>query len=605
MFKNYLSILIAFFSLLSYAQNTIDSLKQIDSELDVKDKKSNLYYELCSAYSRINADSALFYARKSIEHSRKEKTDSLIPWAHYQIGEIFQETRVQLDSALYYADKGLEMVSGNKRTVIEIKLNGLKANVLTDQGKFNKAVAYYSKNVDLADMIGNSKKKAWSYSGIAETYRLQKNGSNSVKYAELAMGALNPLAPDYALSKLRLGLNLALAYDINDQLEKSTHLLRELITTSSHYSSFQQGIVHHNLGRALIKNTRYIEAEQILLKTLTFDEWVGIPRRKLATLKELVTLYSKTNRLDEAVVLGTEVYQLAHELEIRHHIEDATRNLSDIYEARGEDDKAIRYSNEYIAILKNIFDDRTNELILEMDARFESREKQKSIDKLEAKSKIDKRNRIILTVSLISLLFISLLSIRLVKRRQHFRVKEQEYALEQEQNKHKIIALQLEQEQLVVVQQRQEKDIVDLELELKQKELTTNAISLLQKKEQFDLLLEGLQGLKGHVDSEGLRALKSLISETKASLVNYNWDEFQHLFEKVHVNFYDKLLDQYPALTPNEKKLSAFLKLGMSTKDISAITNQSLHSILIARSRLRKKLGLKKNENLTAFMAAI
>jgi len=567
MFKNYLSILIAFFSLLSYAQNTIDSLKQIDSELDVKDKKSNLYYELCSAYSRINADSALFYARKSIEHSRKEKTDSLIPWAHYQIGEIFQETRVQLDSALYYADKGLEMVSGNKRTVIEIKLNGLKANVLTDQGKFNKAVAYYSKNVDLADMIGNSKKKAWSYSGIAETYRLQKNGSNSVKYAELAMGALNPLAPDYALSKLRLGLNLALAYDINDQLEKSTHLLRELITTSSHYSSFQQGIVHHNLGRALIKNTRYIEAEQILLKTLTFDEWVGIPRRKLATLKELVTLYSKTNRLDEAVVLGTEVYQLAHELEIRHHIEDATRNLSDIYEARGEDDKAIRYSNEYIAILKNIFDDRTNELILEMDA--------------------------------------SLLSIRLVKRRQHFRVKEQEYALEQEQNKHKIIALQLEQEQLVVVQQRQEKDILDLELELKQKELTTNAISLLQKKEQFDLLLEGLQGLKGHVDSEGLRALKSLISETKASLVNYNWDEFQHLFEKVHVNFYDKLLDQYPALTPNEKKLSAFLKLGMSTKDISAITNQSLHSILIARSRLRKKLGLKKNENLTAFMAAI
>jgi len=605
MLKSYLFLIIILFGVMLNAQNTIDSLKFIDAALDAKDKKSNLYYEFCRAYSALNADSALFYARKSIRLAVKEDMDTLIPWVHHQVGEIFRQTNVQLDSSIYYADRGLEKLTNDNGIIIEIKLNTLKANALSDKGQFDKAITYFSKNVNLADQINNPLKKAWSYSGIAETYRLQKNGLNAVKYAELAMDALDKNAPDYKFSKFRLGLNLTLAYDINDQFEKSTRLLRELAISSSDYDSFQEGIVHHNLGRALIKSRHYEEAEAVLQKTLTFEKWVEIPRRKLATLKELTTLYTKTNRLNKAVILGTEVYELAHKLEIRYHIEDASRNLSEIHELRGEYKESIAYADEYIEILKNIFDDRTNELILEMDARYESSEKQKAIDKLEAERIIDKRNRIILWMSLLSLFIISLLTIRMVKRRQRYKVKEQVYALEQEKNKSEIIALQLEQEQLVVVKQKQEKDILDLELELKQKELTTNAISLLQKKEQFDLLLGGLQNLKGHVDSEGLKMLKSLISETKASLVNYNWDEFQHLFEKVHVNFYDKLLEQYPALTPNEKKLSAFLKLGMSTKDISAITNQSQHSILIARSRLRKKLGLKKDENLIAFMATI
>ncbi|GAB1403674.1 MAG: hypothetical protein PHX54_09350 [Lentimicrobiaceae bacterium] len=40
------------------------------------------------------------------------------------------------------------------------------------------------------------------------------------------------------------------------------------------------------------------------------------------------------------------------------------------------------------------------------------------------------------------------------------------------------------------------------------------------------------------------------------------------------------------------------LKLNMTTKDISAITFQSVKSIQVARSRLRKKLGINRDENL-------
>ena len=83
---------------------------------------------------------------------------------------------------------------------------------------------------------------------------------------------------------------------------------------------------------------------------------------------------------------------------------------------------------------------------------------------------------------------------------------------------------------------------------------------------------------------------------------NNLWKEFEMRYMEVHKDFHQKLTANYPQLTANERKLCAFMVLNMSTKDISSITYQSEHSIKIARYRLRKKLGLGKNENLTAFL---
>ena len=68
-------------------------------------------------------------------------------------------------------------------------------------------------------------------------------------------------------------------------------------------------------------------------------------------------------------------------------------------------------------------------------------------------------------------------------------------------------------------------------------------------------------------------------------------------------NFTHKNLNKmYPDLTPNEIKICAFLRLNMSTKDISAITHQSVKSINMARFRLRKKLDIESDENLIGFL---
>ena len=83
------------------------------------------------------------------------------------------------------------------------------------------------------------------------------------------------------------------------------------------------------------------------------------------------------------------------------------------------------------------------------------------------------------------------------------------------------------------------------------------------------------------------------------------WQEFETHFNQVHAHFYQRLMTKFPTLTSNEKKLCAFIRLNLSTKEICAITQHSQKSIEIARTRLRQKLNLLRDQPLSAVIAAI
>ena len=96
-----------------------------------------------------------------------------------------------------------------------------------------------------------------------------------------------------------------------------------------------------------------------------------------------------------------------------------------------------------------------------------------------------------------------------------------------------------------------------------------------------------------------------LFFNVQTSLSKDSWKEFEVRFQQVHTDFYKKLTNKYPYLTSNDLKLCAFLRLNMSTKEISAITFQSYNTLSTARYRLRKKLGLDDHANLVSFLSQI
>ena len=70
--------------------------------------------------------------------------------------------------------------------------------------------------------------------------------------------------------------------------------------------------------------------------------------------------------------------------------------------------------------------------------------------------------------------------------------------------------------------------------------------------------------------------------------------------------FNRRLFMKHPAITKNEKLLCGFLKLNMCSREIAELTGKSISSIEIARTKLRKKIGLTNSKvNLNSFMDSI
>ena len=143
------------------------------------------------------------------------------------------------------------------------------------------------------------------------------------------------------------------------------------------------------------------------------------------------------------------------------------------------------------------------------------------------------------------------------------------------------------------------------ELDFKNKELATKALFLIQKDEIIKKTIARLNKITKFETSEISNKIVELIQELHFNHKDERWKEFEAHFEKVHKDFYDRLQSAHPDLTTNEKKLCAFIRLNLSTKEVGALTQQSLKSIEVARFRLRQKMNLLQNENLNAYISII
>ena len=146
-----------------------------------------------------------------------------------------------------------------------------------------------------------------------------------------------------------------------------------------------------------------------------------------------------------------------------------------------------------------------------------------------------------------------------------------------------------------------ENKLLAKKLDEKNKELANNAVKMMQASEIFQTTQKELNEMDPKYEDDR-KMISRIIMDFKKGSQALNKSEFDKLFIETDEDFYKKLLDKYPSLTKNELRLCVFLRQNLSSKEISAITQQSPHSIVVARSRLRKKLGLEESQSISNFL---
>lgn len=164
-----------------------------------------------------------------------------------------------------------------------------------------------------------------------------------------------------------------------------------------------------------------------------------------------------------------------------------------------------------------------------------------------------------------------------------------------------------------VEQARKESEILQLnnkhleqEAEFRKKELATTAMYLTQKNEMLRKLRRHVVDLREFVSEKGGALLRQVEQELGEAIGSEeHWSGFERQFQQVHAGYLEALAARYPGLTPTELKVCSLIKINLSTKEIAQILNTESRSIEKYRQRIRKKLELGKDDNLSTFLAAI
>lgn len=146
-------------------------------------------------------------------------------------------------------------------------------------------------------------------------------------------------------------------------------------------------------------------------------------------------------------------------------------------------------------------------------------------------------------------------------------------------------------------------------VEMKKQEVMNVALSIVEQREYLESLNDIVKKLSSAKDD---RERDRLVSELSASLkqrLSYDRDVDSQYFyaqaESLHEDFNAKLSENFPQLTPQDRRLATLLRLGFSSKYIATLMNITPKSVEISRYRLRQKLGLAKGDNLVNYIKSI
>lgn len=203
-------------------------------------------------------------------------------------------------------------------------------------------------------------------------------------------------------------------------------------------------------------------------------------------------------------------------------------------------------------------------------------------------------------VLLLSLFFYLLLlwqKVSLKKQKEEFLKKEQ-MALHEQSEKHKQEILRLEQERL-----QMEYDQLKQQMKTKTVELANKARDNEEKNKLLLTLKEKCE--KAQRNPEISKIKWAEMQRLLDSYLKVEDKTFEIQMDELHQEFFKKLKDKFPGLSNNDLRLCAYLKIGLNSKEIAELLNIQPSSSYISRSRLRKKLNLKADQDLYSFLNSV
>ncbi len=553
-----------------YTQTNIDSL-EVALQIEKNPvEKTIILLSLTKEFMSVNQEKALEYANEALEYSVKSGYREGELRSLNFLGELYKD-KTEITKAMDCAIKAETLAEQLDNPLQKLSAIYTLGNIYAKLGNFEKSSEIYYKclrlnedindpvlNVRILNSFGYVNHNLNNYDKALDFYFKALNKSKEIGYSEGIAKGLN---------------NVAAIYGIKGDNQKVSKYLSEAIALNiKEHKDESLAMNFHNLGYNFQVLKEYDSALYYLNKSYELYQKLNDAASVIYSKTALAEFYFEVGDTEKCKEIAEESLKGARQYGLKRYLLSSSELLSKVYFLENDSLKGYKYQ-----VLALLMKDSIN--IKKSQTKLSALEQQYEVDSIAQKRQIaQKRRNLIVIILVTSLIFIIIIIILMLSR---MRIKARSVELEN--------------------------DKLEMSLELRNKELTSNVMSIMKKNNSLWQIARKLKSIqKEAVKDETKMAIRKITKELNKAAKDEQWEEFELRFNQTHSDFYDNLLDKYPKLTPQELRLCAFLRLNMTTKEISELTGQRTSTIEMARTRLRKKLNITNTQtNLVAFLTKI
>ena len=447
------------------------------------------------------------------------------------------------------------------------------------------AITYFKAAYDLGESMEDPAAIAEANFHVGEVYYYLENYTQAKAAFTEALEQFQQLDSARWIGVIKNGLGVILYAEGNK--EEGAKLYEEAfdILSNNDYEVESQGPLN-NLADHYFHEDKIELAQQYFEKVLATDRKNNSSYGETLSLLNLAWCYRKKRNYDQAINFIEESLSISLEKGINQHLILAHSELSKTYEEINDYEKALYHSQKYIQIKDSLGNAQSEARINDLMVQFETEKKEKQlalsrgkVQVLESQKKIQRLTNFLLLGAACLSVVVAFLFISRNKVKQ------------------RLAKIELENQKL-------ESERLQQQLNSKKQDLTNLALDISRKNNFSDQVHHSLQEINRiSVPFERKKKIEALLKLTSSHLrINEDAQEFQVNIETVNNDFFNKLDHQFPGLTANDKTLCGLIRLNLSSKDIASIKNISPKSVEMGRYRLRKKLSLNSEEDLSDFL---
>jgi len=372
---------------LSFGQSeaVLDSLRQ-GAESHKGVEKLPFLKELAWAYIRIDLDTAVTYGEEMMRIAENSKDSVHVAFAANTYGACLIQ-RGDFDKALPVTHRALEIRKASG-VITDIGSSLSKIGLIYQQQSIlDSAIPYQLSALDYFEQANDSVPIAQTYINLASLFDINKDVDKALEYAEKARDICAALNYDYGLGG-SLG-NMSMLYDKKGDYNKAVEYGEQALAIFKKINS-RSDIANqlNNLGFYERKRDNHLEALGRYQEAFQLSDEMGDLYGRVKYRANIAATYVTLEKYKEAEELYIISLKEAREQNINSVIWQCEEGLSNSYEGMGKYSDALYHHKRFKAIQDSIFTLDKDELIQELEVKYQSEKKEREIQELAQKNRI-------------------------------------------------------------------------------------------------------------------------------------------------------------------------------------------------------------------------